>query len=368
MSLSCLLSCLSCLLFDCLPVYQANLYSDPKVDQDNLRFFIEDELDIGKFTITGGLSYELLDIKRSRLNQRMEAGPLSAWIYELLKTDKSEQQKDDGDNNWDGLGGALGIVFHLNPHLNLTGAVAKGVRLPTVEETFFVTPHSGCVIAGNPDLDQEESVDYEIGIKGMYSKLFFTASLYYTKINDMVALACPRPYNQFMENTLFRDNIEEVTIWGSDVSIRYFLLDKWSVYTNVAYTDTEQKGDETMAEPPPPWKGVAGTRFSKNLRSKYFDNFWVDLYSKFAGHIKNRPPAFEGFHLNPPYVSGYATYNLGLGITLKNLWGIGEHRLIFKVDNITDKLHFEGISGSPHGLTNFPQAGRNFIFSWEATF
>jgi outer membrane receptor protein involved in Fe transport len=354
-------------IIDMIPMYSLDAYSDPKIKQDNIRFFLEDEFDIGRFTFTLGLNYEWLRSKQSRLNLDLKGSSWSKLMYELLKRERKESERRERE--WDGFGGAFGIILHLNPNLNLTGVIARGIRLPTVEETFFITPHSGSIITGNPYLDPEKSINYEIGIKANYPRLFLASSFFYTKIDDMVALACPR-YNQFMENTFGWENMKEVKIWGSEVSGRYFVSDEWSFYTNIAYTHTEEEGDKKMAEPPPPWKGVTGILFSKRLEHKYLDKFWIELYTKFAGHIKDRPPALniKEFYFNPPYVPGYAIYNIAMGINLKNIFGIKESKLVFKIENLTDKLYFEGISGSPHGLRNFPQAGRNFVFSWTGIF
>mgnify|MGYP000011622849 CR=1 FL=1 len=323
-----------------IPLQNKVLHSRPEVKQHDLRTFIQDEVDVGRFTLSPGVSYE--------------------W----LKANK----KRGGDKIWQGIGAALGLVYHLNPNLNLTGCVARGFRIPTVEESFFITPHSGSVIKGNWDMDPETSMDYEIGVKGNYPNLFFTISLFYTKVFDMIAITAPQGYRRGKENVLQWDNIEEVKIWGSEVSIRYYLLDDWSLYANLAYTHTEQKGGEKMAEPPPPVKGTAGTLFTKGLERAYIKDLWVELYTRFASRIKNRPPCLEEFYFNPPNVPGYALFNLAFGVRLENLWGIREQRLVFKIENFTDKLYFEGISGSPHGLSNFPQAGRNFVFSWTFRF
>ena len=350
-----------------MPVYKYLVYSESEVKQDRARIFIEDEIILGNFIITPGLNFDYLKARKTGTKpDTVIADPLSLIIADMLERDKRILNPED--NQWNGLGGALGIIYLLNPDVNLTATLARGIRLPSVDETYFSTPHSNNMIAGNWNLTPEKSMDYEIGIKANFDRFFCTLNLYYTKIEDMIELACPAGFNLFMTNTFQWENINQVDIYGSEVSLRYSLTDELSLYSNMAYTKTEQEGDKQLAEPPPPFKGTCGMLYEKQLYFPYLESFNFELYSKFASSIKDLPPAYDAFSFNMPEVPGYNIYNMIIGITLNDILMLDRHRLILKVENIADKLYYEGMSGAPHGLRNFPQPGRNIFLSWTGEF
>ena len=350
-----------------MPVYKLLVYSESEVKQDRTRIFIEDEIVLGNFIITPGLNFDYLKAKKTgEKPDTVIADSLSLMISDMLKRDKRILNPED--NQWNGLGGALGIIYRLNPDVNLTATLARGIRLPSVDETYFSTPHSNNMIAGNWNLIPEKSIDYDIGIKVNFDRFFCTLNLYYTKIEDMIELACPAGFNLFMENTFQWENIKQVDIYGSEFSLRYFLTNELTLYSNAAYTKTKQEGGRQLAEPPPPFKGTCGMLYERQLAFPCLEGFNFELYSRFASHIKDLPPAYDAFSFNMSEVPGYFIYNMIIGITFNDIPILDRHRLILKVENITDKLYYEGMSGSPHGLRNFPQPGRSIFFSWTGEF
>lgn len=107
------------------------------------------------------------------------------------------------------------------------GSFGTGFKAPAFNELFFPN-------FGNPDLDAETSLGYDIGIE---QELFNGAAsldvtFFQNKIDDLIT---------FDSETFLAANIEEADIFGFENSLRVDLLEWMWVISSYTYTDSENK-------------------------------------------------------------------------------------------------------------------------------
>ncbi len=136
--------------------------------EDRLRSYtysvgLEDEIRVLEpLTITIGCSYDAFD-KRER--------------------DQYGQSDETGDDI-DALNPMIGFNYVFSPAVNIYGSVAKKVRFPTMRN-LYATGVIGPT--GDPDLDEERSINYELGGRLAFAKQYlFEAAVFYSRVKDMI--------------------------------------------------------------------------------------------------------------------------------------------------------------------------------------
>lgn len=168
--------------------------------------------------------------------------------------------------------------YRLTPEWALKGGVSTGYKQPGLAEATegfgrgtggggSPAPHPRALIIGNPDLDPETSVSYEMGFvfDSMNTGLNTSLMVFHTDYKDKIAedRLCESPnadrndpstwvcsYEGNNYNFLStRKNIAEAEMRGIEVTLDYDLTPTLGVSTSYTYTDSEQKTGEFKGEP-----------------------------------------------------------------------------------------------------------------------
>ncbi|MET4161689.1 outer membrane receptor for ferrienterochelin and colicins [Marinobacterium sp. MBR-111] len=168
--------------------------------------------------------------------------------------------------------------YRLTPEWALKGGISTGYKQPGLAEATAgfgrgtggggsPAPHPRALIIGNPDLEPEKSVSYEMGFvfdsmtTGLNTSLMLFHTNYKDKIaedrfctspngdrNDPSTWACAYEGNNY--NFLStRKNIDEAEMHGIEVTLDYELTPTLGLSTSYTYTDSEQKTGEFKGEP-----------------------------------------------------------------------------------------------------------------------
>jgi len=84
------------------------------------------------------------------------------------------------------LAGFIGMVVPLGQGLEVAANVGTGLRFPSLSERFFSGTTGRGGVIGNPDLDPERSLSYDLGLRWYGEHLFFTASVFRNEIDDYI--------------------------------------------------------------------------------------------------------------------------------------------------------------------------------------
>jgi hemoglobin/transferrin/lactoferrin receptor protein len=233
-------------------------------------------------------------------------------------------------------------VVRIVEHLNLVGGVAQGFRAPNLDDVgIFGTFNQGIEIP-NADLDPEESVNYEIGVKSDWERLSGSAYFFYTRIRDLIR----RVPGTFQGSDTFdgervfrRQNTARAWIQGVEGEARYRLDEHWSLFGNFMWTF----GRDTTADEPldkiPPLRGIVGIRHQWEQGSP-----WIEAVVVSAREQDRLSPNDETDPRIPAGgTPGYTIVNLRGGVRLH------ENADAFAaVENLFDRdyrVHGSGVSG-----------------------
>lgn len=133
----------------------SELFRSAEINQTNLAAYIQmTHQPSEKIRLTGGLRYEY----NSQYN-----GTINHTTVQIPEGSKSE----------DRVIGRLGLNYSLSGSTFLRASLGQAYRFPIMIERFLSTEFSGFVVLPNPDLDSEDGVTMEIGIKqGLRSNFF----------------------------------------------------------------------------------------------------------------------------------------------------------------------------------------------------
>ncbi len=124
----------------------------------------------------------------------------------------------------------LGIKYNFYNNLNLKSNISRSFRVPSFSELFF--PEQG-FIGGNPDLNNETSIDFDIGISYTTPKFSFEVNYFLRDVDDLILFVFvsaqriePRNVGKVFEN-------------GIESTIIYNPADYLSFYAAYTFLDGE---------------------------------------------------------------------------------------------------------------------------------
>ncbi|MCH1918679.1 TonB-dependent receptor [Shewanella sp. A3A] len=142
------------------------------------------------------------------------------------------------------------LVYDATNGLVIKGGVGTAFRAPSLFEsspTFASVSCGGrCNLTGNPDLDPETSVNYELS--AMWNERIYelSATVYHNKVKDMITVGA---WDRVSPTRTYY-NEDEVTLQGVELTGGVDLSDDVSLKANYTYLDTETgAGDELNNRP-----------------------------------------------------------------------------------------------------------------------
>jgi hemoglobin/transferrin/lactoferrin receptor protein len=234
----------------------------------------------------------------------------------------------------------IGAVLELTPTLNGYAQYNQGFRYPTAEDltATFTNPITRYRTIPNPELREETSDAYEIGLKGHpFPGLTVRAAAFYTAYDDFIEQISFAPlalqdFANWPAGTFQTQNRQDARIYGGELWARARLgdywpeLSGWSVTASVGHskgTYTEQGGVRTRLVSVEPLKATATLAYDSR-------------HGRFGGRL-----AVESTQGGRP---GAATQYYAPGYTVFDLVGYwrAHERLTFHVGlyNLTDEKYW----------------------------
>ncbi|MEM7353731.1 MAG: TonB-dependent receptor [Acidobacteriota bacterium] len=249
---------------------------------------------------------------------------------------------------------AISATYDLDEAWALTVGVGRAVRTATALERYSDRfPATKFQLAaefmGNPELDAEESLELDVGLRGRLGDVLVEVETFYRQIDDYITVT-PDPSLPkrlpLSPPVVFRYvNGSEATFYGGELLLRQRINNHFSWRGSLAYVRAE---DEALDEPVlgiAPLNGEAGVRFHTLER-----RLWVDFGIRFAD--RQDRVATTRFEQETP---GWAIYNLSAGYELAGGWSLSA-----AVENLTDHAYADHLnSPNPFNRTRVAEIGRN---------
>jgi len=260
--------------------------SIPDGNFDNLAGYAQSEWYVTpQVTMNVGGRLTHYGYKTQRSLRSEPSGPNPATYFEAMDVSQSA------------LSGSFGLVYAPIKDLHVTANVANGYRQPNAQDLFFNGPASVGTVLGNPDLQPEKSISYDLGLRWGPGALALAGNLFYSTYDDLIdAILVAAPPAPGAPGTYQYVNISEARIWGGELEGEWTFHHQTSLRAAIAGTvgditnesAIQQLYGVTLAQAPlpsiPPLKGTAAIRWREPR-----DRFWIEPGVRWAWRTNRLP-------------------------------------------------------------------------------
>jgi len=235
-----------------------------------------------------------------------------------------------------------GVYSYRQTGTRLNASVGTGFRAPSLFELYGYTPNNfGSEYRGNPDLDPETSLGWELGIEqALWSgRLQAGATWFRNDIENLIETVTDASFNSTPEN------INKVRLQGVESFLALQPLSRLSMRIDYTFTDAHvsDNSDRPLLRRPR-HKASADIAYSPGAA------FSLDLGADYVGERKD----IDRVTAAVIDADDYTVFNAAVTYTVNPAF-----RLEARVDNLLDK-HYEPADG-------FEALGRNFLLGFTAT-
>lgn len=181
--------------------------------------FVQDELTFGRFDLVLGGRFTYARASADRVED-----PVTGQVISV-----------DGD--WTNVVGSMRGLYRINPAWNVYVGVGQSFRAPTLYDltSFDVT---GFVETPSPDLDAEDFVSFETGVKTRHDDVSGSLAGWYTILADTIVRS---PTGTLIDGTpeVRADNIGDGWVWGLEADVAWRFARRWTVFGTASTMDGE---------------------------------------------------------------------------------------------------------------------------------
>lgn len=314
-------------------------FPDPTTSEYAL--FVQDSIEIGRWTLLPGLRYDYYELKPDVTQEYLNSKPIN----------KSPSNFSDH-----ALSPKFGVTYQLDGLHSVYGQYAAGFKSPDAVDIFgeFVNSAMGYQTIANTDLKAETSNSFEIGLRGKYDVGSLGLALFYNRYKDFIdSVTIPDPTGAGLL-TYQSQNLSKVTIRGAEAKGELF-LDQFGLPTGtrlhgaIAYARGKNEENGAPINSVDPLKAVFGLGYAAPSGQFGGDIAWTLVGAKTRVDQSQSAALRISEQFETP---GYGT------LDVNGWWQISEQ---FSVNaglfNLTDKQYWQW--GDVQGLdTNSPSLGR----------
>ena len=220
---------------------------------------------------------------------------------------------DIGWKLWPG----INLGYNIAKDLRLYGSVGEAFRIPTYTELYYVSPAS----VGNPNLQYEETVDYELGLNTLHPSYNARASIFYKQgknLIDWVKASSTEPWTA--------RNITKINTAGAEIDFEVnpsAVINNFPIYK--AGIDYTYLSSSRVAD------GLQSQYLLQYLRHQIIvnveNNWWLGIQQSWELRYENRVNAEDNFLIDTQLFRSF------------NGW-----KIFLKATNLFNKYYYE-VSG-----------------------
>ena len=234
-----------------------------------------------------------------------------------------------GDTSFNQLSPMIGVVWSVNPAVNLYGNIAQSFDPPTTTELANPDGTSGF----NPDLEPQTATNYEIGVKGLLpGRIRYEVALFYIEVNDeLVSFELSGSGQSFFENagSSTHQGLESALTMELLTGLTGTLAYTWSDFTFDTFRDRSGNNFDGNELP-----GVPNNLFHFELNYQHPTGFY-------AGWDLLHSDSFYADNANTVRSGTYTVANLRAGLIRQ--WKQWEISPFIGINNMFGEDYFDNI-------------------------
>jgi len=249
--------------------------------------------------------------------------------------DKASGQVISINDSWDTATFSLRSLYQANDCWSLFGGISQGFRAPNLSDLSRLdSARSNEYEIPSAGLDPEYFTTFEIGGHYKTETAQLNMSVFYTDVRDMIMRTPTGVVDPSEGEEISKQNAGDGYVWGMEVSGDWEFVPQWTVFSQVAWTDSSVSTYPTSApvlEDEPlsrqmPLMGNLGIRWTQ-AEGKYWIEGIVNaaakadqLSTRDKGDTNRIPPGGTPSYVVPSLRGGWnATDHLTLTVALENL-------------------------------------------------
>ena len=209
-----------------------------------------------------------------------------------VRTENSGGFYGDRSEDASAISGNLSLSFALAPRWTLVGQIVRGFRVPTLSDRYFVGPSGRGIVVGNPDLEEETSLQADFALRYGAAGRRFALYAYRYEIEDLV--------ERYTDGNDFRfRNRGEAELTGVEAEGQFDIGESWQADFGAAWSDGEADGRDPLADNSAP-NGWFGARWAKG-DGYVHARATIVLDKDDPGPAERSRPSYELFDLGGGY-------------------------------------------------------------------
>ncbi|PMM53047.1 TonB-dependent hemoglobin/transferrin/lactoferrin family receptor [Vibrio breoganii] len=193
---------------------------------------------------------------------------LSAGLrYDSFSTDPETTdgygvEHESNDN--DAVTGRIGAVYHVANWFSPYAQISQGFKAPTVYDLYY-SYSEGAIFKGNPNLEAETSLSYEVGFRGKGKIYQYEVSTFYNQYDDFITSKVIGQAGD--KDIITMVNIDEAKIYGAEAAGT--ILGPQGMYTklSIAYAYGEDVNTGRELDSVAPLTGVVGLGYDNENKT-----------------------------------------------------------------------------------------------------
>lgn len=152
----------------------------------------------------------------------------------------------------------IGIHQRIVESLNASFLFSSAFRSPTLEERYQYLNNGGSVHVGNPDLQPEKSVCFDVGLQWHTSSMRLDGDIYYNSLRDLVS----EVLGTFEGSPAYvKTNIGQAGMYGYELSLEVVASSHLVLGSSVSYVRGEDTKNHTNLSQIPPFNGSISANY-----------------------------------------------------------------------------------------------------------
>lgn len=295
---------------------------------DTLKFYLQDTMSFGDFTLNAGVQKYLVDIEKTDNFTGQQTGKVNSDSDVLFST---------------------GAIYQVNDHIELFAGYSE--NFSAIKDGVLERDSSAL-----ENIEPETAENIDLGLRYHSDDISFSATYYTIDFENRITFIAPGSDTDGIDYNIGTNgsylNVGGIESDGFELSVNYRLNEQWSLYSSYTNNDSRYVGDApgfTEGD-----KVIDSVDDMFVLSTDYTKgDFRVGASGKYTGE-RGEAPSYTTFDVNAGYFVPFSGQ------------GISSIDISFVITNITDESYLS--TGTGNGTTFFIGAPRTASITFAANF
>ncbi len=198
--------------------------------------------------------------------------------FDLIETSNLDLKDNRVSRSSDFFSLYMGSIYQITHHLSFLANVGRSFRFPTISELFYTGLTGRGTVFGNPDLEPETSLNFDLGFRYLHEKFFASLYGFSNSISEMI-----QKYGGGESEEFFYRNLSSGRIRGLEGEFYTSLAKDVEVFINFHHMVGKDKDTQNALNYVPPTRLTFWGKYSPG-------RFWIEPRVTLSAGVSNPGP------------------------------------------------------------------------------